>query len=468
MPTEREKEISRNRSSGLASNRLKARDMEVVDAGGGLDDISATTRNRVASQAAGRAGNATRAAQAAKSPIGQFQERMRTGANPLADAAGAATAVASLPDATDGMGLDSGAAWSPAPVPPAPATDTASRAAMARLAPQEPGVTSFQVGPRRRIGMGRQDEQMLEALGPEYAAEAQRLASAESATPAPMTATINGQSFVGQPGQRVSRQALATGVNRIAMEKLLARQQQEQQAKFGQEQAMARIPGQSAVDLAKTKGDYASRDAEADRAFRSPGEAARVAQTQGQTAAAAGAESRTQKAFDIENEPGAKERAAADQAIQQIIDSGRANTPEGRQAIAVLNQLGSVGSRLPAEATGALTAATSGAGPAESLAAVKEFTADPQVAKLIQDIQANKPGMFPSADRSGRQAASRKALDAYINNYAAAKGIDPAELRTQIESQLVGAGGNSVNSAIGSTMQGAIPGGGLLARYLGV
>ncbi len=118
--------------------------------------------------------------------------------------------------------------------------------------------------------------------------------------------------------------------------------------------------------------------------------------------------------------------------------AGLDKTPQGRQTIAALMALSSAGSRLPDAAKASFATAASQPNPQDELAAVQQFTTDPQVAKLVQEIQGGKPGVFPSDVRSQRQAASRRALDAQIASYASAKGIDAQKLRDQIESQLVG------------------------------
>ncbi len=300
------------------------------------------------------------------------------------------------------------------------------------------GASFLDVGPAKRIGVGRQDEQMLEALGPEYAAEAERLAGKSSATPNTMYAKIGDKEFYGTPGQRVSRDTLGTAINRIAAEKLTRAQQAAEDKQFGQQQTMARIPGQSAVDLAKQQGSDKIGAINAEGVIQAPTRAANIAKSNAEVASMTGKEGREQTTFNQTNTPEAKSRAAADQAIDVLIKSGMDKTPQGKQTIAALMALGSIGSQLPKEATASFAQAATAPNPEQDLNSVKEFTADPEVARLITEIQGTKQGWVDSPDRTAKQAASRKTLDSYIARYAAAKNIDPAQLRAQLDSQLIG------------------------------
>lgn len=328
---------------------------------------------------------------------------------------------------------------------------------LGRADPNAPTMLTGASAPR--IGIGKQDEQLLEALGPEYAAEAQRQIALPSAQRQPITGKnlTTGESFVMPVGPRVSRQTLEPALQRIAVEKLKREREQQQATAFGRQKELAMIPGQAAVDLAKTRGDYALRGQESEQNFQRPEQQARIGESQQRVAGARGAESRAQRQFDESMDPQNKQRLAADAAIKALQDSGVANTPEGRQTIAALTKFSTVGSRLPADTAEQYASAANQPNPEQQLATLQEFAADPQVAKLLQSIQANKPGIFPSADRGRKQVADRKALDAYINRYAQAKGVDPNELRTQIESQLVGTESGSVSSLPG--LQFLVPGG---------
>jgi hypothetical protein len=370
--------------------------------------VSITDQNRAKSMAAGKAKMARESEAAAASPIGQFKQRMASAGpggtyDPFANIpAGAVTPTSVSTDETvDLLG-------EPLPAP---------------------------TGPAPRIGIGRQDEQKLAALGPEYLAGAKQLASV--GTRRPMTATINGQEFSQTPGPSVDRGALEVLARKIAMENLQKRGLEAEARQFGQQQTLARIPGESAIGLAKVKGEFGERDATAQRAFEAPKRDAEIARTQQQVASSAAAEGRTQKTFDESMDPATKQRAAADAMIAQLQEAGVLDTPEGQAVLKVLLPRGTAG-RAGADVADPFAKAIGAQGAGKTLAAVQEFTADPQVARLIEGIKSNKQGVFNSDLRSQKQAGDRRALDAYIARYAAAKGVDPQELRVQIESQLAG------------------------------
>lgn len=334
---------------------------------------------------------------------------------------------------------------------------------LAPLRPAAPSASGRTVlTPSRTSPFSRADAQALAALDPRSLAEAKGIAAMPESTPAKMTGSFGGQSFEMQPSARVDRNALA----RLYAQGVERKGQERQDAVRGQVQtgaeSLARIPVEGAIGLAKQQGGDKLAAINAEGAIQAPTRAANVRKSDAEVAALGGTERRAQGTFDKANDPAELGRKAADDTIRMLVESGLDKTPQGRQTIAALRGLSSAGSRLPENVRAQVADASTQTSPADELAAVQEFTADPQVAKLLASIQSNKPGIFGSSERPAKQAADRQALDSYIAQYARAKGIDPAALRVQIESQLVGSkGGNSVNLA---GLAGAIPGmGGAIA-----
>jgi hypothetical protein len=429
MQSKDQKEVEQYKkqsTSALASERIKG--AESLGA-----DQSLTTSNRIK-----RAGNEAQSkarndAAMAKTPIGQFQSRMAAQKSsgtydPFAGIPAEATANYKSP--IDDMGLDVGEAYDPMASSAAPAA-----------APAE----------RPRIGMGRQDEQRLAAMGPEYLAEAERVAQVGERKP--MTATVNGQTFSQTPGASVDRATLGALAQRIALENLQKRGLEAEARQFGQQQTMARIPGQNAVDLAKQQGGDKIGAIKAEGEVQAPTRDANIAKSKAETQALTGKETRAQTEFDEANSPEGKQRAAADAMIAQLRESGADRTPEGQALMKILLQRGTAG-RVGTDVADPFASAMTKPSPEKQLATVQEFTADPEVSRLIKSIQENKQGIINSPDRAKRQAAERKVLEAYINRYAAAKGVDPAELRAQIEGQLVG---TDKPSTMGSALNLIVP-----------
>lgn len=298
------------------------------------------------------------------------------------------------------------------------------------------GVTKLM--PSRTQPFSRADAQALRALDPRSLQEAQSIAAAPESMPAKMTGSFGGQSFEMQPSARVDRNALARlyaqGVERKMQERGDNIRAQEQTGA----QALARIPGESAVNLAKQQGGDKLAAIRAEGDIQAPTRLANVRKSDAEAAALGGKEKREQGTFDLANDPAEKQRKAADEAIKMMQASGFDKTPQGRQTIAALMALSSAGSRLPEAARGELSKAVSQTSPGDELATVQEFTADPQVARLIQEIQGSKQGIIQSDERGNKQGAARRALDSYVRKYAAAKGVDAQALKDQIESQLVG------------------------------
>ncbi len=289
-----------------------------------------------------------------------------------------------------------------------------------------------------RIGIGAQDAATLAALGPEYAAEGQRLLNDPSAKRQAITGRneTTGQSFVMPVGNRVSRQSLIPGINRIAQAQLEAKMKAAQGDQFNQQQAMARIPGQNAVDLSKQQGANKVTAINAEGAVQAPTRDANVRKSNQESANLAGAESRAQRQFDEANDPASKQRAAADQALKILSESGAQNTPEGRQTLAAIAALSSIGSRLPGKAGQSFTQAASQPNPEAQFDAQSAIMNDPQVAKAIEAIKANKQGWFHSGQRQDKTTAVVKNLQSYVQRYARAKGLDPDETWAQIYQQV--------------------------------
>jgi hypothetical protein len=268
-----------------------------------------------------------------------------------------------------------------------------------------------------------------------------------------MTATVNGQTFSQTPGASVDRATLGALAQRIALENLQKRGLEAEARQFGQQQTMARIPGQNAVDLAKQQGGDKIGAIKAEGEVQAPTRDANIAKSKAETQALTGKETRAQTEFDEANSPEGKQRAAADAMIAQLRESGADRTPEGQALMKILLQRGTAG-RVGTDVADPFASAMTKPSPEKQLATVQEFTADPEVSRLIKSIQENKQGIINSPDRAKRQAAERKVLEAYINRYAAAKGVDPAELRAQIEGQLVG---TDKPSTMGSALNLIVP-----------
>lgn len=419
MPTEQEKELKRLKGSGLASNRIAARDAERLMSDPSAD-ISATTSNRMKRGVNQAKTAAAEAADFAQSPVGQFQGRMAAGGKKGYDPfAGIPTeATANYRDPNDLLGTANDA---PAAAPMAKTGDPFA-------APQEQ--------PKARIGMGRQDEQRLAAMGPEYLAEAERVAQVGERKP--MTATINGQSFSQTPGASVDRNTLGMLARKIAMENLQKRGLEDQARKYGQEQTMARIPGQNAVDLAKQQGGDKVAAINAEGAIQAPTRAANIAKSNAEVATIQGKEKRGQAEFDRDNSPEELARKTADEQIAQLIDSGRASTPEGQALIKLLTPKSSIG-RMGPGASDPFAANAGKPSPEQEFAAVEEFIASPEAARLVKEINDAKQGYFWTSGRNKKSMANRKGLDSYIDRFARARGIDPNVLADAIQSQFTGA-----------------------------
>ena len=326
---------------------------------------------------------------------------------------------------------------------------TSIDAFMADSAPAQPGVAMAEpapvsasptrIAPSRTSPFSRADAQALAALDPRSLQEAKNIAAMPESTPGLITGRneTTGESFEMQPSARVDRNVLARlyaqGLERKGQEREDTVREQEQVGK----QRLARIPGMNAVDLAKTQNAGKVEAINAEGAIQAPTRQANIAKSNAETAALEGKSGREQKAFDTANDPKERQRRDAESAIAQLQASGFDKTPQGRKSIAALRALSLT--NLPPEIAQATAEAGSAQNAQDALAATQEFTADPNVARLIADIQKNKQGVFASEERWQKKGASRRALDSYINQYAAAKGINPEELRTQIESQLVGA-----------------------------
>lgn len=291
------------------------------------------------------------------------------------------------------------------------------------------GASFLDVGPAKRIGIGPQDEQALEALGPEYAAEANRLASLPSAQRPAMYAKIGDKEFYGMPGARVSRQALLPGLMRIASEKAAQEKRQQQATEFDRQKALAEVPGNAAVRLAEKKGDYALKGQESQQNFERPEQAARIAESGQKIAGAKGAEARAQRQFDESMDPANKQRAAADAAIKALQESGAANTPEGRQTIAALAKFSTIGSRLPGDTAQQYATATSQPSPAQKLTAMSEAMQDPTLTGLISKIKETAQGsLLASPTNRQTQQQYLDQLNKHVQMLAAAKNLDPQDI----------------------------------------
>lgn len=301
--------------------------------------------------------------------------------------------------------------------------------------PMAPRVTTL--APSRTSPFSRADAQALAALDPRALDEAKNIAAMPESTPAKITGSFGGQSFEMQPAARVDRNALARLYSQAVERKGQERQDAVRSQVQGGNERIAAIPGKSAVDLAKQQGADKIGAIQAEGAIQAPTRAANIAKSDAEIAALAGKEKRAQGEFDRANDPRERQRAQALDSIAQLQASGFDKTPEGRKTIAALRAL--AGTQLPADVAQSVAQASSGASPQDEFAAVEEFTASPEVARIIGEIQKNKQGMFYSSTRRKGSEANRKALDSYIDRYAKAKGVDPNLLADAIQSQLSGA-----------------------------
>jgi hypothetical protein len=296
----------------------------------------------------------------------------------------------------------------------------------------------IRLAPGRTAPFSRADAQALAALDPRSLQQAKDIAVLPESTPGLITGRneTTGQSYEMQPSARVDRNVLARlyaqGMERKAQERDDAVRAQMQSGA----QNLARIPGENAINLAKQQGADKIAAINAEGAIQEPTRTANIAKSGAEVAALQGKEKREQGAFDRTNSPQERQKADAMAAMTQLQASGFDKTTEGRKTMAALRAL--TMPNLPAEVAQSAAVAGSGQSPQEALSATQEFAADPEVARLIADIQKNKQGIFLSNERWQKKDASRRALDAYVNRYAAAKGVDPEALRTQIESQLIG------------------------------
>ncbi len=301
--------------------------------------------------------------------------------------------------------------------------------------PMAPPVTTLTPG--RQTPFSRADAQALAALDPRALAEAKNIAAMPESTPAKITGSIGGKSFEMQPTARVDRNALARLYSQAIERQGQERQDAVRSQIQGGNERIAAIPGKSAVDLAKQQGSDKIGAINAEGAIQAPTRAANIAKSDAETAALGGKERRAQGEFDRTNDPKERQRAAAIDALAKLEASGFDKTPEGRKTAASLRAL--AGSQLPSDVAQSVAQSSSGTSPQDEFAAVEEFTASPEVARIIGEIQKNKQGMFYSTARRKGSEANRKALDSYIDRYAKAKGVDPNVLADAIQSQLSGA-----------------------------
>lgn len=309
---------------------------------------------------------------------------------------------------------------------------------MANLPPRQPtGPTAPSVttiAPGRTTPFSRADAQALAALDPRALEQAKALAAMPESTPRMMTGRneTTGESFQMQPSARVDRNALARLYAGMQQKQSQERQDAVRAQEQGGKERLATIPGESAVKLAEQQGKDKIGAITAEGEVQAPTRQANIAKSNAEIAALQGKEKRDQGTYDKANDPNEKAKADAMAAITQLEASGLDKTTEGRKTKAALLRIARPG--LPAEAADAASAMN----PQDALAATQEFAADPEAARLIADIQKNKQGVFSSNERWQKKNASRRALDAYINRYAAAKGIPAEDLRAQIEGQLIG------------------------------
>lgn len=300
------------------------------------------------------------------------------------------------------------------------------------------GPTVIHDAENARLGNGSQDAATLAALGPEYAAEGQRLLNDPSAKRQAATGTnlSTGESFVMPVGNRVSRQTLIPALDRIKSEIAQKKLSDQQSTMFDQQQTMARIPGQNAVDLANVQNTGKVNAINAEGAIQAPTRQAEAERTRQETRGMAGNENRMQTQFAQGNSPDARRKAANDAAIKMLTDAGAQNDPQGQAALAALASEGTVGSQLGGNAQAFATGISKPSAEGQ-FDAYSQLLNDPQVAKAIDTIKANKQGWFSSSARSGKQDAATAGLKTYIQKFAKAKGLDFNEVWPQINQQLI-------------------------------
>lgn len=311
---------------------------------------------------------------------------------------------------------------------------TASLPPVSGPASSAPAVT--RLSPGRTTPFSRADAQALAALDPRSLQEAKDIAALPESTPAQMTATFGGKSFSMQPSARVDRNVLA----RLYGQGVERKGQERQDAVRGQIQtgneSLARIPGQNAVDLAKQQGQDKIGAINAEGAIQAPTREANVAKSNAEVAAMTGKEKRDQGAYDRANDPVERQLKAEEEALARAEASPFASTPVGRADIAARRAFILTRRGVP-EADAAKLAADI-PDPEASMKAVGDFMADPQTTAIMADIKNNQQGLTTNRTRGAKQAAARQVLENHIANYAKAKGADPEQLRTQLQSQLIG------------------------------
>lgn len=328
-----------------------------------------------------------------------------------------------------------------ASLPPRPAQDAATQAAITRLQPS-----------RTEAFSGR-DAQALQTLDPRALAEAQSLAALDK--PKTMTATFGGKSYEMTPSARVDRNRLAQVYNKY----LNLQGQERQDAVRSQEQAgkerIVTIPGEQATQREKIRAEAAAAESAAARAAAKPEQDARIAASQAQADAARARAGREEAEFAERITP---EQTAIDAAYERALQSPFAQTPAGRAAIARLAPRTTAGKRMTQEDAAAI--GESAAGPAPDSASIAaEIMADPGIAALIGRVKETEPGLFTG--NRGRQTgvAARQLAERAIRARVARSGGSPEDAAALITS-ILGPGADTAGrsmSGIGAFAR-ALPG----------
>lgn len=282
-------------------------------------------------------------------------------------------------------------------LPPRPAQDAATRAAVVRL---QPGRTTPFSG---------RDAQALATLDPRALAEAQSIASLDQ--PKTITGTFGGQSFEMTPSVRVNRNNLAQIYNKYLTkqgEEKAAAQRAEAQA--GKERIVS-IPGEQATKRREMELGAEERIAGKKIEAEAPERQARIAAENARTAAAIGAEKRAAEAPDRERQM-ADEQAIND-ALARAEASPFAQTPAGRAAISALRQRSTIG-RVAPEAAAAASAPQER--PITDIAT--EMLADPTINALLKSSRQKRPGFFTGTQGRREAAAASALLQRAIQDFA--------------------------------------------------
>ena len=275
--------------------------------------------------------------------------------------------------------------------------------------------------PSRTSAFNARDAQSLAALDPRALAEANALAPLDQ--PKKMTGTFGGQSFEMTPSQRVGRDQLAQIYNKYQTKQGEERADDVRGQGFKNQQEIVSIPGRQGIEKRTLELASDERQGTAKRAFETPTRDADIAAKTAGTAAAIGAEKRTQTEHG-ERVPA--NQAAIDEQYAKLAASPFAQTPSVRALLKQLAPQTTTGRAAPGQA-GAIADA---AAPAQSVSEVgSAMLEDPIISAAIKRAKAVKSGHWSGVQGHRDSAAAQQLLNRSVADFASRHGIDPGELR---------------------------------------